>query len=350
MLNLSNDQIRFHYVQKAYLKNFSRADREGEVFELDKELLSSKSRGVNEIAWEKFFYFNSMENRFNKEFESKTPKVFKKIIDNGMEDLKETDYELLAKFVNYHILRVKNVRLQIKAELELSGRHYTENDMKNLHDSHIQFHSEDYKQLMKLQLILLIKGEKGAKFVTSDVPVVIHNYKTPKDPTSYSCYSNGSIIMLPIDPNKTIIYINDNKKVKQEDLRNVLHPNYYQTIESYKYIYSSDDDFKIIKSYIKNQNLQPWTLDDRKAGIKRVYNSLPIIPEFGRDLWQEFGYRTWYSFMEGVSEYIRNILDNVPKREPYTCCRCGKTSNICIQRSHPEKPDRCIECGEPIIE
>lgn len=126
MLNLPSDQVRFHYVQKAFLKNFSRAGRKGEVYELNKETLTSKPRGINTIAFEEHFYHDSMENLFNKEFESKTPKVFRKIIDKRIEDLDISDFEVLAKFVNYHILRTKNVRLQIKAELELSGKQYSE--------------------------------------------------------------------------------------------------------------------------------------------------------------------------------------------------------------------------------
>ena len=345
---MSSSQKRFHYVQKAYLKNFSIAGREGEVFELNKETLTSKPRGVNEIAWEEFFYYDSMEDLFNKEFESKAPKVFRKIIERRIEELNKTDFEVLAKFVNYHILRVKNVRLQIKAELELRGKKYSEEDMKNLHDSTIRVYSEDYKQLMKLQLMFLQRGEEGLKLVTSDVPVVSYNFKTPNDLQSYSCYSNGAIIMLPVDPNNGILYVNDQKTIKQGDLKDVSHPNYYQTIESDKYIYSNIDDFSSIKSLIQAYKLGSWTLEDRKAGIERICSSYPIKPDFGVDLYKEFGNRTRYSIFEEITEYTKNILDKIPKREPYTCHRCRKTSDICIPKQHPELLDRCIECGEPI--
>jgi len=345
---LSSSQIRFHYVQRAYLKNFSIAGREGEVFELNKETLTSKKKGVNEIAWEEFFYHDSMEDLFNKEFESKAPKVFRKIIERRIEELNKTDFEVLAKFVTYHVLRVKKVRLQIKAELELSGKQYSDENMKNLHDSTIRV-SEDYKQLMKLPRLFLGRGEEGLKLVTSDVPVVIYNFKTPNDPKSYSCYSNGSIIMLPIDPNNVILYINYQENIKLKDLRDVLsHPNYYQIFESDKYIYSNMDDFSLIKSFIQTHELGSWTLEDRKAGIERICSSYPIKPDFGVDLYKKWGNRTRYSIFEEITEFTKNILVKIPKRELYTCYRCQKISDICLPKQHPELLDRCIECGEPI--
>ncbi len=350
MVNLSSKQTRFHFVQKAYLKNFSREGREGEVYVLNKDTLVSNIQGVNRIAIEEDFYYESMEILFNKEFETNTPKIFNKIITNSIDSLNTTDREVLAKFVNYHILRTKNVRKQIEAEIKLSGKKYVEEETKKLHDSTIRVFSDDYKQLMKLQLVPRAKGEKSAKLVTSDVPVVIYNYRTPNDPKSYSCYFNGSIIILPIDPNKAIMYINDNKTIKKKDLEKILRLNYFQSVMSNKFIYSSTNDFKLIKSYIKKEKLQPWTLDDRKDAITKFYNSFPIRLELGRDLWQEWGNRTYFSIMEEMSKHCNDILDKIPKREPYTCVRCGKTSNICIQKSQPEKPDRCIECGEPIIE
>jgi len=136
--------------------------------------LVSRREGVNEIAFEEYFYSELMENIFNKEFEAKAPKVFIKIKNHTINALNTTDREVLAKFVNYHILRTLDVRLQIKAELELSGKHYSEEDMKKLHDSTIRFYSDDYKRLLELQLRQIIRTKEGSNFVTSDVPVVIN--------------------------------------------------------------------------------------------------------------------------------------------------------------------------------
>ena len=95
-----------------------------------------------------------------------------------------------------------------------------------------------------------------------------------------------------------ILYVNDQNNIKQGDLKGVSHPNYYQTIESDKYIYSNMDDFSSIKSLIKVYKLGSWTLEDRKAGIEVVCGSYTIKPVFGVDLYKKWGNKTRYSIFE----------------------------------------------------
>lgn len=306
---MSSDQRKFHYVQKAYLKNFSRDSHAGEVYALEKKTLMSRPKGVNKIAFAEYFFYETMENIFNKEFETKTPKIFNKIKNGTIKDLNTTDREVLAKFVNYHILRTKDVRLQIEAELELSGEHYSEEDMKKLHDSTIRVFSDDYKRLLELQF-RQITWKKGPKFVTSDVPVVIENFKTPNNMQSYWCYSDGFIAMLPIDPNNIVIYINTQRFIKQEDLINVLsHPNYLQAIHSTEYIYSNIDEFKEIISIIQAYKLKPLTIEDRKNGISKLISSYPLEFDYGVDLWDKLGNRTYYSIYDEMRKQFRRNSD-----------------------------------------
>lgn len=347
---MSNKQNKFHYVQKAYLKNFSIEKKRSEVYQLDKSDLSITVKGVNQIALEENFYPETLEKQFNKEFETNIPKVFRKIIDCQTSTLSVRDRKTLSKFVNYHILRTLNVREQIRAEMTLRGKTLSVEEMRREHESFIEFYSDDYNDIMNLGTILFKSNEDESVFITSDTPVIITNYKTPMDVRTFSYHSDGGVILLPINPENVILF--HNSTFNKTDLKKISHSNYFQTIQSNRYLYSRENDYSLIVETINKLNLHPWTPEERIEGIKHVLKKFNINLDSLYDLYSDrkrFSGLTWYEYRTRMLEYYKKKLEKYPKR-PYKCGHCNHEDTLYFEKdpSIPSSQDRCLNCGLPI--
>ena len=150
---------RTHFVQQAYLKNFSRKTKKGFfLYRFDKKTENIQYLNIKKIAVEKFFYPPEVENWLATEIEAKGIYIINNIIEKKcIDNLSVSEKECLIRWILVQDTRTREMRNQIRQVFEdgtlLMSKIYDSELIKKYKNLKVKF-NEDFLQAIQLEFMV----------------------------------------------------------------------------------------------------------------------------------------------------------------------------------------------------
>lgn len=290
-----------HYVPRNYLKRFLNNDRRPKLFAFDKT--SSKSfpvTNLENVCGERYFYetenkddFQKLEQNLSQIEGSFWPYLESLLINLDNKHVPLTN-NIKSGFLTYlaiQILRGKETReiiSQIKSSLlahltinELAEENLLSNlnniEIRNTHISML-FSDENIsliKNCLDEHIWFVYKNETDLPFYTSDNPVVKHAHLADPNFSMDGFASEGIEIGFPLNSKYMLCLIDrklffslqsqENLCLPLTDEKNIIHYNHLQVLQSYKYVFCSEDSFGLAEQMI---NDLPHLKDTSRARVE----------------------------------------------------------------------------------
>jgi len=299
---------RTHFVQQAYLKNFSRKTKKGFfLYRFDKKTENIQYLNVKKIAVEKFFYPPEVENWLATEIEAKGIYIINNIIEKkSIDNLSVSEKEYLIRWILVQDTRTREMRNQIRQVFEdgtlLMSKIYDSELIKKYKNLKVKF-NEDFLQAIQLEFMLeflrliprlmnykftLLINKSKIQYYTSDHPIFKYNtyHQCFQDKNRYEkifrnygegdgYLSPGVEIRLSLNPSLCLIitemtpakYIHIDRQIYSRmdaNYDNVVFVNERLSVKANRFIFSKNKDFSIAKRIIRDNP------DLRFEGKKRI--------------------------------------------------------------------------------
>jgi len=292
-----------HYVPKFYLKNFRFSKNQVAVF--DKTTKKSFISALENIANENYFYDDEdidkqtetkqfMEKLFHP-LEDRIAQLLPKLIeslDNNTFSTLNSDLRLdLAFYIIYQFCRTKEFRVQINQMTKLITQTIADEFVKSQGGNPEDFEIETNDKVLHIDFLLnndlidtfiedifkhiwiVLENKSEVPFLTSDHPVVKRANIVHPVRSFSGLRSPGVEIAFPISPKYCLLLAErsyakifepfDGKKMPSNK-DNVLCYNSLQIIDSYRFVFSSQQDFKMAEEMIDEN---PGVADINRARI-----------------------------------------------------------------------------------
>ncbi|MBP9022609.1 MAG: hypothetical protein KBH06_05340 [Spirochaetes bacterium] len=225
-----------HHIQSAYLKRF---ENNGKLFVYDSKTCECKKQPRRFCTVETDFQLEFHEQLQNEEIEKPGIEIIRKLERNC--SLNEKDLNVLYSWVALHLVRNqkrKNLIFNSKDE-------YNELIIARL--------TEDLIYLTKFPCVSIYTCSKNEFFVTSDNPIL------------EVCFENDPAFLLPISPDKLLVFNCRKDIVYHQEIRFDEIINSMILASSYKHIYSD----RPIDAFDKwNENIIKFNLKPKEEEIK----------------------------------------------------------------------------------
>lgn len=306
-----------HYVPQFYLRNFSvKKGKNNSIYCFDKFEDREFRQNVKNIACENYFYEDKGKQDLESDLsilEHDSSKIIRQIIiTKNLNILGRKERETLALFILKQSMRTKDNReslllmgkmvkkhMAISEELdrklnisieELEGIIDDLDDEDEIKKVHKGMLSDDnlsrfVKPISKDLNWILYLNDTETPYLTSDNPVARFN------PLDYQgnggVLSRGINLYLPLnskislclaDPPNLYHKIPNNTVITLSDDRTINFQNVIQVIDSYRHIFSHNNDFSLVKEMIKND--PTLKLEKDRAGS--------YVSEFGDAVYESF--------------------------------------------------------------
>jgi hypothetical protein len=268
--------VNQHIVPQFLLKNFSNTNQT-HIWSFDKAAIhrrwkNVKNRPIKNTPTEEYFYdkikgekIDSFEYKLGIVETNSEPAISKLLDSRNLEMLTNDDRNLIAEFVAYQMLRTKQSFLNTGLFLEdfynpiekLSKKKHEGNSR----DFWLSFlkSADDYKvHLLNKTWVLT---ESNEQFYFSDNPVVLQNSTNYRPERGNLGLNNlGIEIYLPLSSSIVLCLfcektITSSIPNLQSDLRNIENLNWLQVIQSCRFVFSQNGDFRLIEEMIKENAL-----------------------------------------------------------------------------------------------
>lgn len=208
-----------HYVPKMLLRNFC-DPQSGNVHCFDKHTGKAFASNPKNLASERNFYVSDfLDDAVSIEpalslLESNTAAVIDQIIENqSLEGLSPDDFSLLLYFVAIQHLRVKQQREAIKQAADVFNKRFnnmasvTEESIKHVMVKNLLNAAPELALELTNKDCVLVKPLPGERFYLSDHPVILHNEKPPGPLMGNLGYRvKGIQIYMPLTPTLCLGY------------------------------------------------------------------------------------------------------------------------------------------------
>lgn len=314
-----------HTVQRAYLEGFSILENNNyKIWRLDKTTGEVKKLPINKVVIENFFYYQEIEKWLEQEIETPGIIVIKKIIDNeSVENLSQSDKIKVAKWIIVQDFRTREYNEKLKQFLNIQKE-------LNPHEDRIEVNEELIKALQAYMMQSFVThapliadynwclciNNSNLPLYCSDHPIIRNNSfaKTLEIFTGKKTFDRGEgyfsrgfefnlpltpkLLLLLIDTSpmwdfinqypekeryflyqtspsfkmlykKTIEKCNELISYRHELFQmNIYYYNDRITSESYQYVFSKYNDFKMAKECLeripesKNKERKRWDIKE----------------------------------------------------------------------------------------
>ena len=279
-----------HYVPQSYLRRFCSIDERLSVFDKeDKKQFSTTTRNVGS---EKFFYRSELNGsdqtdqtieKYLSSIEGATTQVTNELLaefeNSTYIKIKADQKETLATFIAIQFIRTREKRTQLNAILQtiltqigkehLRIKGYKDTDF-SLQIDVPKLQGEllldkatidDYSQTLLSHYWVFHKNLTSSVFFTSDNPVTLSGERC-NPMRGVGLATKGVSIVLPLSPRFQVVLF---EKTTYPELScadcnlfdlgskdNIDYYNSLQVINSYRYIYSIDNDFSLVESMLNS--------------------------------------------------------------------------------------------------
>lgn len=299
-----------HYIPQFLLTKFA-IDKKKHIHVFDLKTGNSFISHIRDTAHENSFYHhpihgNKMEFELGKQ-ETLVAPIIENIISNGsIAHLTHEEQYTLGIFTISQMMRVNSFRESLSQTSQLfidnlKGESIAPNSQaaeflsflqtQDIKAESIDMQNETSKELLPYILnkhLLLLKAPKGESFYISDNPIVKYNYQPQKNRGNLGIGLKGIEIHFPISPKYCLSYLCseliqeirqavtqqhmailtgsmpfidlseamsmlnqiDNKSTKELSSANMEHHNYLQVQYCSRFIYSSDNNFQLVKEML----------------------------------------------------------------------------------------------------
>jgi hypothetical protein len=279
---------RQHYVPQFYLREFSIANTDHQVFCFDKKMGRKFVVATRRIAAERGFYGRTVEKMFS-ELEGEMSSSYRALLESRSVDRLSTHDKVgIAVFITTQHMRTRDFRDIIKEAsetvLKLGRNPNSEIDVDGL-DRLKAFTEEESARklqftlmgrsvsklaaiLLKMKWILLV-NETETPFWCSDNPFTYSNI------LSYDRYDGlgferlGSQTHFPLSPRLSleivdpVSYVDYSNRIVIDDPENIVFNNHLQVKNARRYIFSSVEDFTLAERMIR-ENPDLMNVDDNR--------------------------------------------------------------------------------------
>jgi Protein of unknown function (DUF4238) len=272
-----NEQTRSkkqHYVMQGLLRNFAiqrKPTKRGQkaeysIFCFDKTTSNVFRTNVTDIAHQNYFYDYTHTHGRSVSIERRLAKIDDKLftpLKNVCADpstaVLVANKTLVSYFISLQLLRTPYYRFALTDMARALNEQAinapaipSDEDVRRAQAYSMAHLTSRYATLLGKMQWTLVTNQTAKPFWTSDTPVVRHN---PDESENLGLASPHMELQFPLSP-KLILRITHPTASQQGTLGtvtndNVDHVNSIRTAESYRYLYSVDDDFEIAKIMIQ---------------------------------------------------------------------------------------------------
>jgi hypothetical protein len=236
---------RQHYVPQFYLREFSIANTDHQVFCFDKKMGRKFVVATRRIAAERGFYGRTVENMFS-ELEGEMSSSYRALLESRSVDRLSTHDKVgIAVFITTQHMRTRDFRDIIKEAsetvLKLGRNPNSEIDVDGL-DRLKAFTEEESARKLQFTLMGRSVSKLAAILLKMNFPLSPRLSLEIVDPVSYVDYSNRIVI---------------------DDPENIVFNNHLQVKNARRYIFSSVEDFTLAERMIR-ENPDLMNVDDNR--------------------------------------------------------------------------------------
>ena len=220
---------RQHYVPQHYLKGFSQDRERFNRYNLKTKESSQKS--IKKSCQISYFYGEELEKVLQKIENEQAPVLYKLIETQNLESLTSDDFYYLCSFLLLQHTRTNDSKILADKMFEEIVSKFLKPMMKSDEDILKKGYTKEYIDSCKIQCpdffkigmqaaiegvesisdlkLILIINKTDKKFICSDAPVVLYNYKQMKNGSATGFQSKGLQIFCPLTENILLLLIDN---------------------------------------------------------------------------------------------------------------------------------------------
>lgn len=289
-----------HYIPRYYLKGFSQDGESLYRYHLDDK--KSSQKGIGNLCQESYFYGKYPEiEKSLKEIENKQAPIIRKLIDSqSIETLNSEEYDFLLIFILLQYTRTKYAKKManqftdicvsefikplMKSSNELKEKGITDEFINSLKITHPGFHTSGMlsailgKELISDLKPFLIINKTNKDFISSDAPIVLHNYLKYLQTYRFAtpglqifCPLNKDTMLLLIDTNLYNLKINTDSNIYLDNDSDVDSINKLQFFHCLHHVFYSDNT---TENYVSDLHLEIEELIKEEEVITKIIQTI----------------------------------------------------------------------------
>lgn len=229
---------RQHYVPQHYLKGFSQ-DRES-FYRYNLKTKESSQKSIKKSCQISYFYGEELEKGLHQIENEQAPVLNKLIEKQNLESLTSDDFYYIYLFLLLQYTRTNDSKILSDKMFEKIESRYLKPMLKSNEELKKKGYTKEYIDSCKIQCpdivklgmnaaiegvesisdlkSILIINKTSKKFISSDAPVVLYNYKKIKNTSTTGFLSKGLQIFCPLTENILLLLVdNDLYDLKKDD-------------------------------------------------------------------------------------------------------------------------------------
>jgi len=343
-----------HYIPRHYLKGFSQDGESLYCYHLDDK--KSFQKGIGNLCQESYFYGKDPEiEKSLNEIENKQAPIIRKLIESqSIETLNSEEFDFLLIFILLQYTRTKYAKKMankfteiyvsefikplMKSSNELKEKGITDEFINSLKITDPRLHTSGMlsallgKELISDLKPFLIINKSNKDFISSDAPIVLHNYLKYLHAYAFAspglqifCPLNKDTMLLLIDTNLYNLKINTGSNIYLDDDSDVDSINKLQFFQFLHHVFYFDNT---TENYVSDLYHEIEELIKEKEVITKIIQTIrnkdEIYSEIVETSTMSSNYRLNFTFIK-LNHANNRLLKNKYKKLSLT----SKVFDLC---------------------